>query len=82
MARRMNSSTSSTLSVFLVHWSDPEQMAGKVELILPDEMTHSLMDPFVHITDPICRFMDKALKQERPLFSTAITIPNRYFQSN
>ena len=57
-------------------------MAGKVELILPDEMTHSLMDPYVHITDPICRFMDKVLRQDKSLFSTCITIPYRYFKSN
>lgn len=59
-----------------------EKMAGKVELILPDEMTHSLIDPFVHITEPISRFMDKTLRQDKHLFSTHITIPSRYFRSN
>lgn len=70
-----------SITIFGRYFDDLEKMTGKVELVLPDEMTHSLIDPFVHITDPICRFMDKVFKPEKYSSQRAASIPLRYFTS-
>lgn len=43
----------------MVEAFDKEKLSGKAELILPDHMTHSSIDPYRHLTEPILKFLAK-----------------------
>jgi len=44
-------------------------------------MTHSKIDLFAHLTDPIIRFLDKLAKAvPPPPFGPPLAVPERYFR--
>ena len=67
---------------YTVDESNEEKIDSKVELILPDEMTHNNIDPFVHIIKPFVTFIDKLYKDQKKAFVPFKGIPLKYFDSD